>query len=68
VVELNEYECLVDSLEILRIIAKHSKFFEVHYNPSVVIHGDQLSKALALEARSFALALQVLALTTSLDG
>ena len=29
-VELNEYECLVDGFEILRIIAKHSKFFEVH--------------------------------------
>lgn len=29
VVELNEYECLVDGIEILRIIAKHSKFFEV---------------------------------------
>jgi len=29
IVELNEYECLVDSFEILRIIAKHSKFFEV---------------------------------------
>ena len=29
VVELNQYECLVDGLEILRIIAKHSKFFEV---------------------------------------
>ena len=29
VVELNEYECLVDSLAILKIIAKHSKFFEV---------------------------------------
>lgn len=29
VVELNEYECLVDGFEILRIIAKHSKFFEV---------------------------------------
>lgn len=29
VVELNEFECLVDSLDVLRIIAKHSKFFEV---------------------------------------
>jgi len=29
VVELNEYECLVDGFEILKIIAKHSKFFEV---------------------------------------
>jgi len=29
VVELNEYECLVDNLPILKIIAKHSKFFEV---------------------------------------
>jgi len=29
VVELNEYECLVETIEILRIIAKHSKFFEV---------------------------------------
>lgn len=28
-VELNEYECLVDSEEIIKIIAKHSKFFEV---------------------------------------
>jgi hypothetical protein len=28
-VELNEYECLVDSLAIIKIIAKHSKFFEV---------------------------------------
>ena len=28
-VELNEYECLVDGIEIIRIIAKHSKFFEV---------------------------------------
>jgi hypothetical protein len=28
-VELNEFECLVDSLDIIRIIAKHSKFFEV---------------------------------------
>jgi len=29
IVELNEYECLVDSLDIIKIIAKHSKFFEV---------------------------------------
>ena len=29
VVELNEYECLVDSEEIIKIIAKHSKFFEL---------------------------------------
>ena len=29
IVELNEYECLVDSMEIVKIIAKHSKFFEV---------------------------------------
>lgn len=28
-VELNEYECLVDGLEIVKTIAKHSKFFEV---------------------------------------
>ena len=28
-VELNEYECLVDGIEIIRIIANHSKFFEV---------------------------------------
>lgn len=28
-VELNEYECLVDSMDIIKIIAKHSKFFEV---------------------------------------
>jgi hypothetical protein len=28
-VELNEYECLVDGLDIIRTIAKHSKFFEV---------------------------------------
>jgi len=28
-VELNEYECLVDGLEIIKIIANHSKFFEV---------------------------------------
>ena len=27
-VELNEYECLIDELEIVKIIAKHSKFFE----------------------------------------
>ncbi|ESO07329.1 hypothetical protein HELRODRAFT_191140 [Helobdella robusta] len=29
VVELNEYECLIDNLEIIKIIASHSKFFEV---------------------------------------
>jgi len=29
IVELNEFECLVDGIDILRIIAKHSKFFEV---------------------------------------
>ena len=29
VVELNEYECLVESLEIIKVIANHSKFFEV---------------------------------------
>ena len=28
-VELNEFECLVDSEEIIKVIAKHSKFFEV---------------------------------------
>ena len=28
-VELNEYECLVDNPEVLQTIAKHSKFFEV---------------------------------------
>ena len=28
-VELNEYECLVESEEMIRMIAKHSKFFEV---------------------------------------
>ena len=28
-VELNEYECLVENEEIIKIIAKHSKFFEV---------------------------------------
>lgn len=28
-VELNEFECLVDGLEVIRTIAKHSKFFEV---------------------------------------
>lgn len=28
-VELNEYECLVDSIDIIRSIAEHSKFFEV---------------------------------------
>jgi hypothetical protein len=28
-VELNEFECLVDSMKIVKIIAKHSKFFEV---------------------------------------
>ena len=29
VMELNEYECLVENEEIIRMIAKHSKFFEV---------------------------------------
>ena len=29
VVELNEYECLIDGLEVIKIIACHSKFFEV---------------------------------------
>lgn len=29
VVELNEYECLVENVDIIKIIAKHSKFFEV---------------------------------------
>ena len=29
VVELNEYECLVDSEDIIKVIAKHSKFFEI---------------------------------------
>lgn len=28
-IELNEYECLVDGLEIIRTIAKHSKFLEI---------------------------------------
>lgn len=28
-VELNEYECLVENEDIIKIIAKHSKFFEV---------------------------------------
>lgn len=28
-VELNEYECMVENDEIIKIIAKHSKFFEV---------------------------------------
>lgn len=28
-VELNEYECLVDSIDIIKNIAEHSKFFEV---------------------------------------
>jgi len=28
-VELNEYECLVDSIDIIKAIAEHSKFFEV---------------------------------------
>ena len=28
-VELNEFECLLDSMKIVKIIAKHSKFFEV---------------------------------------
>ena len=29
IVELNEFECLVDSLDIIKQIATHSKFFEV---------------------------------------
>lgn len=29
VVELNQFECLVDGIDVIRIIAKHSKFFEV---------------------------------------
>ena len=29
VMELNEYECLIDGLEVIKIIACHSKFFEV---------------------------------------
>ena len=29
VVELNEYECLVDGEDMVKIIAKHSKFFEL---------------------------------------
>jgi len=28
-VELNEFECLVESVDIIKTIAKHSKFFEV---------------------------------------
>lgn len=28
-VEMNEYECLLENLDIIRIVAKHSKFFEV---------------------------------------
>jgi hypothetical protein len=28
-VELNEFECLVESMDIIKIIAKHSKFFEI---------------------------------------
>lgn len=28
-VELNEYECLIESQDIIKVIAKHSKFFEV---------------------------------------
>ena len=27
--ELNEYECLIDSLHVVQLMAKHSKFFEV---------------------------------------
>ena len=27
--ELNQYECLVESLEVVKMVAKHSKFFEV---------------------------------------
>lgn len=29
IIELNEYECLVDGLEVIRKAAEHSKFFEV---------------------------------------
>lgn len=29
VVELNEYECLIDGLDVIKVIANHSKFFEV---------------------------------------
>ena len=29
VVELSEFECLIDSFEIIQIMAKHSKFFEL---------------------------------------
>jgi hypothetical protein len=29
IVELNEYECLVETLDIIKTIANHSKFFEV---------------------------------------
>lgn len=28
-IELNEYECLVESLEMVKVVAKHSQFFEV---------------------------------------
>ncbi|KAK2175389.1 hypothetical protein NP493_732g02035 [Ridgeia piscesae] len=28
-VELNEYECLIDKLQVVQLMAKHSKFFEV---------------------------------------
>ena len=28
-VELNEYECLIDNLQVVQLMAKHSKFFEV---------------------------------------
>lgn len=28
-VELNQFQCLVDSMDVIKIIAKHSKFFEV---------------------------------------
>lgn len=29
IVSLNEYECMVDSVEVIRTMAKHSQFFEV---------------------------------------
>ena len=48
VVELNEYECLVDGFEILRIIAKHSKFFEVQSSSNhndIVLHSARGSVA-----------------------
>lgn len=28
-VELNEYECLIDKMQVVQLMAKHSKFFEV---------------------------------------